>query len=117
MAAPSDTRATVCYVAAGYKLPAGIEAYLLHYATELRSHGFDTRIVVFASLPREEHRFLRALRERGIPIESLYHDVRWAALTLTAAAWLPWAVGRMVSRRGAECAEAVEMSDVRGQKS
>ncbi|MBM4148836.1 MAG: hypothetical protein FJ224_07310, partial [Lentisphaerae bacterium] len=66
----------VMYLAAGYLLPAGIEAYLLHYATELRRRGFDTRIVVFQPLSKIEHRFLRAVRERGIRIESLFHSVR-----------------------------------------
>ncbi len=61
----------VWYVAAHYDNPGGIEVYLLHYATEMRRLGFDTRIVVCEPLPETPHRCLLALAERGIPIESL----------------------------------------------
>jgi glycosyltransferase involved in cell wall biosynthesis len=61
-------------MAAGYGLPAGIEAHILHYATELRNHGFDTGVVVFKPLPAAKHRFLEALESRGIPIASLQAD-------------------------------------------
>ena len=83
-------RPVVWYVAAGYKLPAGIEAYLLHYATEMRRRGFEPRIVVFERFPKVKHRYLAALEERGIPIESLFEDVWWWAVMLTAATFLPW---------------------------
>ena len=73
----SSRRCSAWYLAAGYALPAGIEAYLLHYATELRHHGFDTWIIVFEPLPKVPHRFLVALRERGIAIESLFARVQW----------------------------------------
>jgi glycosyltransferase involved in cell wall biosynthesis len=89
----------VWYLAAGYRLPAGIEAYLLHYAAELRNHGFDTRIVVFQPLPREKHRYLRALEERGIPIESLDAACRWTALALWAVQVLPWCLYTLLARR------------------
>ena len=64
-------RPLVWYMAAGYGLPAGIEAHILHYATAMRNHGFDTRVVVFKELPPDRHRFLQALDERGIAIVSL----------------------------------------------
>lgn len=97
MNAPSQP--CVWYLAAGYRLPAGIEAYLLHYATELRRQGFDTRIVVFQPLPREKHRYLRALEERGIPIESLDDSCRWAARAQWALALLPWCLHTLLVRR------------------
>lgn len=80
----------VWYIAAGYKLPAGIEAYLLHYATEIRNHGFAPRIIVFEPLPRTPHRFLVALRERRIPIESLYERVKWRARVACTVTYAPW---------------------------
>jgi glycosyltransferase involved in cell wall biosynthesis len=90
----------VWYIAAGYNLPAGIEAYLLHYATEMRRRGFDCRIVVFERLPKVEHRYLRALRERGIPIESLYAKVRWRVSVVAGLTFLPWKAWRWMKRRG-----------------
>jgi len=86
----------VLYLAAGYVRSAGIEVYLLHYATELRQHGFETGLAVFEPLPRREHRCLRELRQRGIPIRSLgdgspvwpgvYGAIRWALWAINAAA-------------------------------
>jgi len=80
---------SVWYVAAGFNLPAGSEAYLLHYATEIRRHGFAPRIVVFDELPSPPHRYLVALRERGIPIESLYEQCGRRA-RLRALVKYPW---------------------------
>ncbi len=88
--AKKRARPTVWYVAAGYLLPAGIEAYLLHYATELRRQGFDPRILVFQPLPREKHRFLAALEERGIPIDSLFTMAAPRARLRAALLWGPW---------------------------
>ena len=88
--ASAGRRPTVWYVAAGYLLPAGVEAYLLHYATELRRQGFDPRILVFQPLPRDKHRYLRALGERGIPIDSLFAMAAPRARLRAALLWLPW---------------------------
>ena len=80
----------VWHMAAGYQVPGGIEAHVLHYASEMRNQGFDTRVVVFKPLPRERHRFLAALEQRGIPILSLddlsARRARWKAAGLL----LPW---------------------------
>jgi hypothetical protein len=62
------------YLAAGYARSAGIEIYLLHYATEMRRRGFDTRIVVFESLPAQSHWCLNEVRGRGISIRSLSEE-------------------------------------------
>lgn len=83
-------RPRVWLLAAGYLLPAGIEAYLLHYATELRRQGFAPELVVFQPLPRTEHRYLRAVRERRIRIRSLFDAVLWPAVAAAALLWLPW---------------------------
>ncbi len=112
---PPSPSPTVWYIAAGYKLPAGIEAYLLHYATELRHQGFDPRIIVFEPLPKVPHRFLVALRERGIPIESLYEKVASRARLLTLSTFLPWAGKRIIDYwllviRGKKSKEAVGCS-------
>ncbi len=98
MTGKNRSRPLVWYLAAGYLLPAGIEAYLLHYTTELRNQGFDTRIVVFQPLPEVEHRFLKALRDRGIPILSLYHACRWHVRLTLALTLVPWSVSRGLSR-------------------
>ena len=77
-------------MAAGYGLPAGIEAHILHYATELRLHGFDTAVVVFKALPAERHRFLTALDARGISIRSLEALGASRARSALCALFLPW---------------------------
>ena len=87
-----DVCPVVWYIAAGYLLPAGIEAYLLHYATEVRKQGFNTRILVFQPLPKVEHRFLSSLRERNIPIESLYKNCAWDVWMAMSVTWLPWSL-------------------------
>jgi len=69
-----------------------VEVYLLHYATELRKQGFDTRIIVFERLPATPHRCMRELTKRGIPLESLYDDVAPMVRRRMPAKWLPWAV-------------------------
>jgi len=89
----------VWYVAAGYGLPAGIEAHVLHYATEMRKHGFDTKVVVFYRLPRPEHRFLLALRERGVPVVSLYEAALARSRMKGAALFLPWMLRGLVVKR------------------
>lgn len=65
-----------------YSIRGGHEAHVLHLSTELRRHGFDTRVLVLEELPREEHLFMRLLRERGIPLD---------AVRRTRAAWVGWA--------------------------
>jgi len=85
-----NKRPRVWYIAAGYRLPAGIEAYLLHYATVAREFGYDPRIIVFQALPKKPHRFLQALYDRDIPIESLDAKVRSGARCLTLVTWIPW---------------------------
>lgn len=40
----------VLYLASHYNNAAGVESYLLHYASKMRRRGFDTRIVVFEQL-------------------------------------------------------------------
>ena len=84
--------AVIWYVAAGYSLPAGIEAYLLHYATEMKRRGFRPEIIVFEPFPKTPHRFLQALYDRGIPIRSLYAEVAWQARLLTALLYIAWMI-------------------------
>lgn len=99
----SHRRPLVCYMTQGYRVRGGHEAHLLHYATELRQHGFDTRILVLDALPREEHLFMRLLRERGIPLESV-RRMNDRLLRLELAMIAPWwtlimrARGRLVDR-------------------
>lgn len=95
----SENRPTVWYIAAGYKLPAGIEAYLLHYATEIRNHGFEPRIIVFEPLPRIRHRFLEALDARRIPIESLYAHCRLCIALQFAFLLIPWSLAWWLKTR------------------
>lgn len=96
-------RPVVWYVSAGFKLPAGIEAYLCHYATEMRNHGFDTRIIVFYPLPREKHRFLRMVEKRSIPIMSLYDDTAIYVVLLFVLFSLPWFLYMLVFKRKFPC--------------
>jgi glycosyltransferase involved in cell wall biosynthesis len=96
----AESHPVIWYVAAGYAVPAGIEAHVLHYATEMRNHGFDTRVVVFKPLPPVPHRFLAAMRDRGIPIDSL-DDRSAPGARIAAARWrLVWRwYNRIVKRR------------------
>ena len=59
-----STRPRVWYLAAGYAWPGGIEAHILHYAREMRNHGFDTD-VVGKDLPLEHNRFLGGRTQTG----------------------------------------------------
>jgi len=93
------SRPLVWYVCAGYQVSAGIEVHVLHYATEMRNHGFETRVVVFKPLPAEKHRFLRALEERSIPIVSLYDKARPRARRRMAALGTPWFLYSLVAKR------------------
>jgi glycosyltransferase involved in cell wall biosynthesis len=86
----SSEKPLVWHVAAAYQVPGGIEAHVLHYATEMRNHGFTTRVVVFKPLPAASHRFLDALREREIRIDSLDDLAHRGAFRREAALLAPW---------------------------
>lgn len=86
-------------MAAGYGLPAGIEAHILHYATEMRNHGFDTKVVVFFELPKPKHRFLVALEERSIPVVSLESLAMFRARVEMIALFLPWFTYMLLAKR------------------
>ena len=98
--APAEARApllpagepppVVWYMAAGYGLPAGIEAHILHYAREMKLHGFEPRVVVFESLPLPRHRFLHALDEADIPVLSLRESARVRIRVRRLALLVPW---------------------------
>lgn len=89
----------VLYLAAGYYRPGGVEVYLLHYATELRKQGFQTRIVVFDALPVKPHWCMRALQDRGISLESLEERISLVARILAVASYVPWVVKRLLNVR------------------
>jgi len=79
--------------------------YLLHYATEMRNLGFNPRIIVFEGLPRERHRCLALLEERGIFIESLFDRSR-GRIAVALALWLlPWWVFTLVRKGGRPATE------------
>ena len=90
----------VWYMAQGYPWRGGHEAHILHYATELRKHGFNTGVVVPDSLPRNEHLFMSLLRERGIPLESLADGVRLKVAVAFRLLVVPWCLLQVL--RGAE---------------
>lgn len=83
-------RPVVWYMAAGYPLAGGIEAHILHYATEIRRQGFDVRVRVLKPLPRPPHRFLQTLRQRKIPVASLYEAAAPWAKALFPLLRTPW---------------------------
>ena len=87
-----DRRPLVWYVTQAYKVRGGHEAHLLHFASELRRHGFSTRIMVLDALPPEPHLFIRLLRERGIPLDSVRRDTGSFIRVLFAFAALPWSI-------------------------
>jgi glycosyltransferase involved in cell wall biosynthesis len=77
-------------MAQGYPIAGGIEAHIYHYACELRNHGFRTKVVVPNGLPKEEHRFMRMLREQGIPLESVSDKNRVVIRCAALAGYAPW---------------------------
>jgi len=85
-----NSKPLVWYVAAGYGLPAGIEAHILYYATEMQRRDFDVKVRVFRPLPRERHRFLMALDERGIPIASFESLARVRSVIKAIVLFVPW---------------------------
>lgn len=93
------TTPLIWYMAEGYGLPAGIEAHILHYAVELRQHGFDTKVVVFRPLPARKHRFLEALDAQSIPIVSLDDGARWRIRLRCAVLFLPWFFYILLAKR------------------
>ena len=92
-------RPVVWYLAAGYRRAGGVEVYLLHYASEMRRQGFDTRIVVFEPLPWKKHRCLVALEQHGIRIESLFSRCMAASILRAGATWLPCCVRNLLLGR------------------
>jgi len=81
-----------------YRVRGGHEAHLLHFATELRRHGFRTRIMVLDALPREPHLFMRQLTEQGIALDGVRDERGWLVRVLSVLAFLPWSIA--VRRRG-----------------
>jgi glycosyltransferase involved in cell wall biosynthesis len=79
-------------MAQGYPVAGGHEAHILHYATEMRNHGFDTKAVVPDPLPRQPHRFMTELGRRGISLESVADAARWRTALDVLARSLPWLV-------------------------
>lgn len=66
-----DDRKSVWLMAAGFGVPGGIEAHILHYASEMRRRGWSPRVVIFFDFPRQAHRFMDALDAAQIPRCSL----------------------------------------------
>ncbi len=61
----------VWLMAAGFGVPGGIEAHILHYAVEMRRRGWDVRVVIFSDYPTPAHRFMDALDAEGVARLSL----------------------------------------------
>lgn len=93
------SRPCVWHVAAAFQIPGGIEAHVLHYATEMRNHGFDTEVVVFKPLPRDRHRFLSTLIDRGIRIRSLEDLSRPLASRMATVLFGPWFLYTLLVKR------------------
>lgn len=99
MSKASHASPRVWYMGTGYTLPAGIEAHILHYATEMRNHGYATKVVVFKPLPADRHRFLAALEDRGIPILSLSDAALPAASWKARVLFAPWFLYILLRKR------------------
>lgn len=83
---------SVWLVAAGYGVPGGIEAHILHYATEMRRRGWSPVVVIFAKYPYPPHRFMEALDQQDIPRISL-QDLAGTRIILRFLMLLfPWCV-------------------------
>lgn len=112
----SHRRPLVWYMAEGYSIRGGHEAHILHYATELRHHGFDTKVIVPRALPRESHLFMKLLSERGIALESLGDAIRYRSRAAFAVGLAPWRFRQRLRRADADASrfrEFVSASFVR----
>ena len=82
----------IWFLTQGYGVCGGHEAHVLHFATELREHGYDTSVLVVDRLPEEQHRFMSALRERKIPLVSIGDYLNGQIDFLTLVLYVPWAI-------------------------
>ncbi len=89
----------IWYMTQGYSIRGGHEAHLLHFAAEMRHRGFTTKIIVPNRLPRTEHLFMRQLRQRGIPLESIADGIRHRTFSLCAFLFVPWAIRAWLADR------------------
>lgn len=92
-------RPVVWYVAAGYDRAGGIEAYLHHYALEMRNQGFDPVLVVLKGLPAVPHRFLASLVTHGVPVRSVGDALGAWPRFVARALWPAWALGQRLRGR------------------
>ena len=92
MPEPKNHSPLVWYMAEGYSIRGGHEAHILHYATELRNHGFNTKVVVPRALPTERHRFMQLLDERRIDLESLEDAVKYRPAAMFLTLLWPWRI-------------------------
>ena len=90
---------TIWYVTQGYSVRGGHEAHVLHFASELRSHGFDTRILVVDPLPRKAHLFMDILAQREISLISVSDCLRVKLNLASACLYVPWAASRILRRQ------------------
>jgi len=89
----------VWLMAAGFGVPGGIEAHILHYAVELRRRGWSPEVVVFFDYPHPPHRFMTAVDVAGIPRRSLNRMARRRTLARFAVRLLPWMVVQLAHSR------------------
>ncbi len=86
-------------MAAGFGVPGGIEAHIVHYAAELRRRGWNPQVVIFADFPTPAHRFMAALDAAAVPRQSLNRLARRRTLARFAVRVLPWMLVQLVKGR------------------
>lgn len=101
-------RPLVWYMTQAYRIRGGHEAHLLHFATEMRTQGFDTCIVVLDELPRQEHRFMQQLRARGISLSALRRRDGLGVRALFLLLLAPWALVMVLRGRRAHGAALLD---------
>lgn len=95
----------VWLMAAGFGVPGGIEAHVLHYAVEMRRRGWSPQVVIFFDFPIPSHRFMDALDAEDIPKVSLRGIARTRIRFRYFTRLLPWCIWQLIKKRRVQPAD------------
>jgi len=94
-----ENRMTVWLMAAGFGVPGGIEAHILHYASEMRRRGWSPCVVIFDDFPQPSHRFMDALDAAQIPRCSIGRQAFVSTMLRFLIRMVPWCLVQVAKGR------------------